>query len=125
MKITRIIFLTAAVIVSKGYAEAEKAIYLQKGETHRIELDSSPGSTGYNWVLLPLPEDAAISVIDKGWERKKDVPANVCGAPGKSYWVIKAHDNLTKRQIIQLTLHEKGPGLNEPSEVREYTIYVH
>lgn len=127
MKITRIIFLTAAVTVSQGYADAEKIIHLQKGQTQRIEEESSP-SMGHSWVLLPLPKNAPITIVEEGWEPKKDAPSNNLGTPGKQYWIIKARDNLTKEQTVQLRLLEKSPWLKDytpSSEIKEYTVHVH
>ena len=117
--------LAAAIFYSNTHAEGSKTIELKKGEKYRIELESN-ATTGYTWQYLDLPKDAPIKIIETDFTYPKGLPKNVCGAPGKQYWIIKARRKLTKADFAYLVLHYKRPWLKdeEPARTETYTFKV-
>jgi|GEM_PF-6717047 len=97
----------------------ENSINLKKGEVYRIEQECNP-SIGHSWILSPLPKDAPVAVVKEGIEHRKDLPTD------KQYWIIKAHDTLTKEQVIKLVfLSTRAWFKDDMAEVEEYTVRVH
>jgi predicted secreted protein len=123
MKISRIIFLAAAVIVSKGYAEAENVIHLKKGQTYRIELDSTPSFTGLRWHEDDLPKDGPIKIIEAGFIRDEKKKAIMCSPLGKQYWVIKARRKPTSTDLAHLIIHDKRLS-NDTTGINTYTFKI-
>jgi|ERR1700733_9612249 len=123
-KYNYILLLTAVIFHSSTYSDGSTTIELKKGETYRLELDSSI-TAGYAWQgPHNLPKDLPIKIIDAGTTCRKS--SLICGGPSKQYWIIKARRKPTNTDIASLVFHFKHPHLKagEQPETKTYTFKV-
>ncbi len=91
--------------VSKMYAsipESAVVINVQNGDWFNLDIESNPGSTGYDWYISEKYDEKVIILVSKGY-RETEHPENMTGVPG----------------ITRCLFHAVGEGITEFTLVYE------
>ena len=95
-KVTIIAFLVGLIVLMAGcfggktpeYSNSASPIEIEVGQEFIITLDSNP-TTGYQWQLAELLDEAILRLIGSKYEAPEAKPGLV-GAGGKERWTFKA-----------------------------------
>jgi predicted secreted protein len=112
---------TMAAVSANGicdYAECEELINVNLGEEFNISLESSPGSTGFEWWTKF--DTAYLSLANSAFA-PGDVPPGMVGVPGKMNFAFKAIEP-GRTEVIMLLLQPWTNGTIGDSKIFPVSI---
>jgi inhibitor of cysteine peptidase len=106
--------------VSVDASYSGKEVELGVGGSLIVTLESSPGSTGFQWELTKISDETVLQQVDQRYEPPED--EGMVGAPGKEIWTFKA---LKKGESsISMEYSQPWEGGTKAAETFELTVLV-
>jgi inhibitor of cysteine peptidase len=106
--------------VSVDASYSGKEVELGVGGSLIVTLESSPGSTGFQWELTKISDETVLQQVDQRYEPPED--EGMVGAPGKEIWTFKA---LKKGQSsLSMEYSQPWEGGTKAAETFELTVLV-
>jgi inhibitor of cysteine peptidase len=106
--------------VSVDASYSGKEVELGVGGSLIVTLESSPGSTGFEWELTKISDETVLQQVDQRYEPPED--EGMVGAPGKEIWTFKA---LKKGESsISMEYSQPWEGGTKAAETFELTVLV-
>jgi len=106
------------VLVDASYSGKE--VELAVGSSLIVTLESNPGSTGFEWELTEISDEAVLQQVDQRYEPPEE--GGMVGAPGKEIWTFKG---LKKGESsISMEYSQPWEGGTKAAETFELTVVV-
>ena len=106
--------------VSVDASYSGKEVELGVGASLIVTLESNPGSTGFEWELTEISDEAVLRKVDQRYEPPEE--GGMVGAPGKEIWTFKG---LKKGESsISMEYSQPWEGGTKAAETFELTVVV-
>lgn len=106
--------------ISVDASYSGKEVELGVGGSLVVTLESNPGSTGFEWELTEISDEAVLQQVDQRYEPPEE--EGMVGAPGKEIWTFKG---LKKGESsISMEYSQPWEGGTKAAETFELTVVV-